>query len=53
MATKTKDPRQLSIQTLWLSELVMSRLKSIAAGSNSTVSEVAEQILFEVLNEYD
>jgi hypothetical protein len=43
---------QLTLTTLWLSESVIAQLEEIAKGSNSTPSEVADQLLQEVLEPF-
>jgi hypothetical protein len=43
---------QLTLITLWLSESVIAQLEEIAKGSHSTPSEVADQLLQEVLEPF-
>lgn len=52
-AKKHVNDRQLAITTLYLSEFVLKRLESISEGSNTTPSEIANQILTEVLTPYE
>jgi hypothetical protein len=50
----TNPPKadQLTLITLWLSESVIAQLEALAKDSNSTPSELADQLLQEALEPF-